>query len=104
MLFKIKIKFLNIYESYFKGKGDYRGEEFTIHIQNERRGKVTRFPFEPPKKERVLVRLSGPNGVFVEDVLPYKGESEWIELDSDAITFYMADHQDQFDLLEIIPS
>jgi len=34
--------------------------------------------------------------------LPYKGESEWVEIDSDEITFYIADHQDKFDTLEII--
>ena len=104
MPFGIKIKYLNIYESYFKGKGEFQGKEYTIHIQNERRGKIIRFPFEPPKKERLLVRVSGPGNVYVEDFLPYKGESEWIELDSDLITFYVADHQDQFDYLEIYQS
>jgi len=104
MPFGIKIKYLNIYESYFKGKGEFKGKEYTINIQNERRGKVIRFPFEPPKKEKVLVRLSGAANVYVEDFLPYKGESEWIELDSDHITFYVADHQDQFDYLEIYQS
>jgi hypothetical protein len=49
-----------------------------------------------------MVRLSGQSGVSVEDYLPYKGESKWIELDSNPITFYMADHQDQFDSLEIL--
>jgi len=49
-----------------------------------------------------MVRLSGPGEVNIEDYLPYKGESEWIELDSNPITFYMADHQDQFDSLEIL--
>lgn len=97
----IKIKYLDIYESYFKGKGEFEGKEYTINIQNERRGKIIRFPFEPPKKEKVLVRLSGVGDVYVEDFLPYMGESEWIELDSDLITFYVADHQDQFDYLEI---
>ena len=102
MPFAIKIKKIDIYESYFKGKGEYQDQEYTIHIQNERRlGKVIRHPFAPPTKERVLVRLSGPNNVYVEDYLPYIGESEWIEVDSDLITFYMADHQDQFDYLEI---
>ena len=100
----IKIKYLNIYESYFKGKGEFEGKEYTIHIQNERRGKIIRFPFQPPKKERLLVRLSGTGDIHIEDFLPYKGESEWIELDSDLITFYVADHQDQFDCLEIFQS
>ncbi len=25
------------------------------------------------------------------------GESEWVEIDSDEITYFIADHQDQFD-------
>lgn len=49
-----------------------------------------------------MVRVYGESGVSVEDYLPYKGSSEWIELDSTPITFYIADHQDQFDSLEIL--
>jgi hypothetical protein len=52
----------------------------------------------------MLVRLTGPGDIFAEDYLPYHGESEWIEIDSDEITFYIADHQDKFDTLEIIDS
>ena len=99
---KIKIKHFNIFESYFKGKAEYQGNEYTINVQNERRGKVIRLPFEVLNRKNLMARLSGPNGIFVEDYLPYKGESEWIELDSTPITFYMADHQDQFDSLEIL--
>jgi len=40
--------------------------------------------------------------VSVEDFVEYRGESEWVEIDSTPITFYIADHQDQFDTLEII--
>ena len=101
-ILRIKIKYLNIYESYFKGKAEFDGKEYTINIQDERRGKVIRFPFELTNKKRLSVRMSGKEGVFVEDYLPFKGVSEWIELDSTPITFYIADHQDQFDSLEIL--
>ncbi len=98
-----KIQFLNIYESYFKGKVENEGREYTINIQNERRGKVLKLPFSVnSKKERMLVRLTGPGDIFIEDYLPFKGESEWLEIDSDEITFYIADHQDQFDILEVV--
>ena len=98
-----KIQYLNIYESYFKGKVEYGNNEYTINIQDERRGKVLRLPVPlDTKKERILVRLTGPGDIFIEDLLPYKGESEWVEIDSDEITFYIADHQDMFDTLEII--
>ena len=103
MSYIFKIQYLNIYESYFKGKVEFKGDEYTINIQDERRGKVLKLPIPlQTKKERLLVRLSGPNKIFIEDFLPYRGESEWVEIDSDEITFYIADHQDQFDTLEII--
>ena len=103
MTLGFKIQFLNIYESYFKGKVKYDDKDYTINIQNERRGKVLKLPIPPAtKKERILVRLTGPGDIFIEDLLPYRGESEWVEIDSDEITFYIADHQDRFDTLEII--
>lgn len=46
--------------------------------------------------------MTGADDLFVEDYLPYKGESEWLEIDSDEITYFLADHQDQFDTIEIM--
>jgi len=98
-----KIQFLNINESYFKGKVEFQNKEYTINIQNERRGKVLKLPFNiNSKKERMLVRLTGSGDIFIEDYLPFKGESEWVEIDSDEITFYIADHKDKFDTLEVV--
>ena len=98
-----KIQFLNINESYFKGKVEFQNKEYTINIQNERRGKVLKLPFYiNSKKERILVRLTGSGDIFIEDYLPFKGKSEWLEIDSDEITFYIADHQDKFDTLEVV--
>jgi hypothetical protein len=96
-----QIKYLDIRESYFKGKVGFEEDEFTINIQDERRGKVLRLPFPSNTQKMVLVRCSGP-GVCIEDFVEYRGESEWVEIDSTPITFYIADHQDQFDTLEII--
>ena len=94
---------LDIRQSYFFGKVERDSEEYKINIQNERRGKVLRLPFGIiPKKDRLIVRLTGPGDIFVEDYLPYQGESEWVEIDSDEITYFVADHQDQFDTLEIM--
>ena len=109
----LQIKYLDIHECYFKGEVKYmyaspKGTKpsfthslFTINIQDERRGKVLRLPFPINTQKRVLVRCSGP-GVSVEDFVEYRGESEWVEIDSSPITFYIADHQDQFDTLEIV--
>ena len=89
--------------SYFFGKVEFRNDKYKINIQNQRRGKVLKLPFEiNPKKKQFIVRFTGPRDLFVEDFLPYYGESEWLEIDSDAITFFLADHQDQLDNIEIM--
>lgn len=103
MVLNFKIKFLNINQSYFNGKVELGSQEYNINIQNERRGKVLKLPVNPTtQKDRMLVRLTGPGDIFIEDYLPYKGQSEWVEIDSDEITFYIADNQDKFDTLEIV--
>ena len=102
-MINFKITNLDIRQSYFFGKVEKNDEEFKINIQNERRGKVLRLPFGIiPKKERLVVRLTGPGDIFIEDYLPYQGESEWVEIDSDEITYFVADNQDRFDTLEIM--
>ena len=74
-----------------------------MNIQNERRGKVLKLPFKiKPKNEKIIVRMKGPENLFVEDHIPYKGESEWLEIDSDVITYFLADHQDRLSTIEII--
>ena len=74
-----------------------------IHISEPtRRTPISYAVFCLKKKQKVLVRFSGPNNLAVEDFLPFEGESEWVEVDSTPITFFIADHQDQFDTLEII--
>ena len=103
MGFVFTISKLDIRESFFLGKVQLEDDEYTLNIHTIRRDKVLKLPFGMSlKNQRALVRMSGPNGVVIEDLLPYKGESEWVEVDSDLITFYAADHQDQFDKLEII--
>ena len=52
--------------------------------------------------KKLIVRMTGPDDLFVEDYLQYKGESEWLEIDSDEITYFLADHQDQLDTVEIM--
>ena len=97
-----KITRLDIFQSYFFGEVEFRGDPYKVNIQNQRRGKVLRLPFEiSPRRENILVRVSGPGGLFVEDWLQYRGESEWLELDSDDITYYIADHQDMMDTIEV---
>ena len=98
---KIKIKKLDISESYFLGKVEFEGEEYKINIQGEWREKLLKLPFKLGNQKKVLVRLSGPNGVTIEDYLMYRGQSDWVEIDSQDILHFTADNQDKLDTLEV---
>lgn len=101
MKYELKIKNLDIQESYFVGKAELLGREYKINIQHESRlGKAILIPSKEKLGQQMLVTISGPEK-FVEDFLIYSGESEWIEIDSNKITDYVADNQDKFDYLEI---
>jgi len=102
-MLSFKITKLDIYQSYFFGEAEFNSDKYKINIQNERRGKVLKLPFwVKPKSEKIVVRMTGPEGLLVEDHIPYKGESEWLEIDSDEITYFLADHQDKCDIIEIM--
>ena len=79
----------------FFGETEFRSDKYKVNIQNQRRGKVLKLPFEiKPKSEKIVVRVSREGGLFMEDYLPYKGESEWLEIDSEGIIYFLADRQD----------
>ena len=101
---KIKIKKLDINESYFFGKVEFEGEEYKINIQGQWKEKLLKLPFKLGNQKKVLVRLCGPNDIVVEDYLMYRGTSEWIEIDSQEILHFAADNQDKLDTLEIYPN
>ena len=101
-MLSFKINKLDIFQSYFFGKIEFQNDEYKINIQNQKRGKVLKLPFGfKSEKEKMIVRFTGPGDLFVEDYLPFCGESEWLEIDSDEITYFLADHQDQLDTIEI---
>ena len=102
-MLSFKVDRLDIFQSYFFGRVHFRDDEYKVNIQNQRRGKVLKLPFEfKPKRDKMIVRMTGPRDLFVEDYIPFCGESEWLEIDSDEITYFLADHQDQLDTIEIM--
>jgi len=102
-MLSFKIIKIDIFQSYFFGDVEFRTDKYKVNIQNQKRGKVLKLPYGIiPKKEKIIVRITGEGDLFVEDYLPYHGESEWLEIDSDEITYFLADHQDQLDTIEII--
>ena len=99
----IKIKRLDMFPNHFFGSAKINEEDYKINIQGRSfyRTNLIKLPIKF-KDEKALLRLSGINGSHFEDIVNYKGESEWIEIDSDRILYYLADHQDQIDTIDVL--
>ncbi len=96
----IKIKHLDMFPNHFFGIGQIN-EDYKINIQGHGREKLFKLPIKF-KDEKALLRLSGINGSYFEDIVSYKGKSEWIEIDSNSILYYLADHKDQIDTIDVL--
>ena len=101
--FKLKVKYLNANEGGFEGKAVFHEKEYSINIHahtNEKTIKVP-FPVMGVTDDEILVRVSGPSGVYVQDHVKFRGESKWIEIDSDTIFSEIENNQNKFDTMEI---
>ena len=64
-----KIIKLNINQSYFFGEVEFRSDVYKVNIQNERRGKVLKLPFEiKSKSEKILPLGLTDNAVLKKEV------------------------------------
>ncbi len=99
----IKIKRLDMFPNHFFGTAEINGEGYKINIQGKSmfRENLIKLPIKF-KDEKALLRLSGISGSYFEDIVNYKGTSEWIEIDSDRILYYLADHQDQINTIDVL--
>jgi len=92
-----------MFPNHFFGIAEINKQDYKINIQGQSvlRQKLIKLPIKF-KDEKALLRLSGINGTLFEDIVNYKGESEWIEIDSDGILYYLAKHQDQINTINIL--
>jgi hypothetical protein len=99
----IKIKRLDMFPNHFFGTAEINNEEYKINIQGQSmlRNKLIKLPIEF-RDEKALLHLSGINGTFFEDIVNYKGKSEWIEIDSDGVLYYLADNQDKINTIDVL--
>ena len=97
------IKRLDMFPNHFFGIAEINKKVYKINIQGQSvlRAQLIKLPIKF-EDEKALLRLSGINGTFFEDIVNYRGESEWIEIDSDRILYYLADHQDQINTIDIL--
>ena len=101
--FKLRVKYLNLNEQHFEGKALFHGKEYQVNIHAEVNKKTIKVPFPVMgvTDDEILVRVSGPSGVYAQDYIQFNGESEWIEMKSDAIFYEVVNNQDKFDTIEI---
>ena len=92
-----------MFPNHFFGIADINKESYKINIQGQSvlKEQLIKLPI-PFSDEKALLRLSGINGEFFEDIVNYKGESEWIEIDSDRILYYLADNQDKIHTIDVL--
>ena len=99
----IKIQRLDMFPNHFFGVAKINEKEYKINIQGQSvlREQLIKLPIGF-RDEKALLRLIGTSGVFFEDIVNYKGESEWIEIDSDRILYYLADNQNQVNTIDVL--
>jgi len=101
--FKLKIKHLITNGDSFQGKAVFHEKEYPIKIHAENNEKIIKVPFPVIgiTDDEILVRVSGPSGVYVQDRVKFKGESKWVEIDSDIIFLEISNKQHKLDTMEI---
>ena len=99
----IKIKRLDMFPNHFFGTAEINYKEYKINIQGQSmlRDKLIKLPIEF-RDEKALLHLNGINNTFFEDIVNYKGKSEWIEIDSDGVLYYLADNQDKINTIDVL--
>ncbi len=101
--FKLKVKFLYQTENSFNGKAIFHEKDYSINIHAERSKNTIKVPFTVMgvTEDEILVRVSGPSGVYAEDHVSFNGSSEGIEIGSDSIFYEITNNQEKLDTLEI---
>ena len=99
----IKIKRLDMFPNHFFGTAEINYKEYKINIQGQSmlRDKLIKLPIEF-RDEKARLHLNGINNTFFEDIVNYKGKSEWIEIDSDGVLYYLADNQDKINTIDVL--
>ena len=98
----IRIKRLDMFPNHFFGTVEINGIEYKINIQGQgiSRKQLIKLPIKI-HDDKALLRLTGIGGRLFEDLVNYEGESEWVEIDSNGILYYLADNQDKIDHIDV---
>ncbi len=91
-----------MFPNHFFGIVEISGTEYKINIQGQSilRKQLIKLPIKI-HDEKALLRLTGIGGRIFEDLVNYEGESEWVEIDSNRILYYLADNQDKINNIDV---
>ena len=93
-----------MFPNHFFGIAEINNQEYKINIQGQSalKNQLIKLPI-PFQDEKALLPLSGvKSNALHEDIVSYRGMSEWIEIDSDRILYFLADNQDKIDTLDVL--
>jgi len=101
-ILSIKIKQLDMFPNYFFGIVEIGNIEYKINIQDQTMliKQLIKLPIKI-HDENALLRLTGIGGRLFEDLVNYAGKSEWVEIDSDRILYYLADNTDKITNIDV---
>ena len=101
--FKLRVKYLNLNKDHFEGKAMFHEKEYNIdiHAEVDKRKIKVPFPVMGVTDDEILVRVAGASGVYVQDHVQFDGQSEWIEIEADAVVYEGSNNQGKFDTIEI---
>ena len=76
--FKLKVKYLLSHEENFTGRAVFHEKEYKLLIKNQEKKSIITVPFSTMgvTEDRLLVRISGPSGVYAEDHIKLGSQSE----------------------------
>ena len=100
---KLKVKYLNLNKEHFEGKAIFHEKEYNIdiHAKVDKKKIKVPFPIIGVTDEEILVRISGPSGIYTQDHLQFNEQPERIEIESDSIFYEVSNNQGKFDTIEI---
>ena len=101
--FQLKIKYLLSHDDHFEGMAEFHNKEYKMNIQAHDSDRILRIPFSVLgiTDKEILVRISGQSGVYVQDHITLKEQSELIEIKSNSIFYEISNDQEKYDTLEI---
>ena len=94
---------MNLNKDHFEGKVLFHKKAYDMNINKEfnRRTIKVPFPVIGITDDEILVRVSGPSGVYTQEYIQFKGQSKCLEIESDNIFYEASNSQGKLDTIEI---